>query len=319
MKKSILFVSLITLFCKSLFSQVNLVPNHSFEQSTNCPNFSGQLNFLNDWNNVNLVYGNFNYGTPDYYDICSSSSYSSLPNNIFATLDPFEGNALVGLVIYNHDIPQYREYISTELTTPLNPENTYIVKFHLTGGINQNYRFNSHNFGIVFSESPLNQNSYFLINETPQLEMNTFLNTDNWVEYMFTYTPDKSYSHITIGSFRSDADINPLDVTISSNKYSTVFIDEISIENIQSGIKENQNSNISVINAHHKLQILNPNNETIKNINICDIQGKILFSIEGTNKNSIEIDLPETLLSGLYFVSIFTLNSAVNQKFIITN
>lgn len=319
MKKTLLSFTLLLGFYTATFGQANLVPNPSFETYTNCPDFSGQLDYVTDWNNVNLVYGNFNYGTPDYYNTCSTNSLATLPNNSFATLNPFDGDGVVGLVIYNYDVPDYREYIATQLTQPLNQENSYTIKFRLTGGSIQHYRFNSHNFGIVFSESPLTQNTYNIINELPQIELDTLLNSNGWIEYSFTYTPDKAYNYITLGSFKHDADINAVDNAISSNKYSTVFIDAIEIKSANgTSIKNNKIENINVIYANENILISNPEKEKINTLIITDVQGREIYTEAINSKENTVINLPQGLNSGVYFATLFSDSGILSKKFIVS-
>jgi hypothetical protein len=294
------------------------VPNPSFESYSTCPDFSGQLNYLDNWNNVNLVYGNFNYATPDFYHTCSSASLATLPNNNFATLNAFDGNAVAALVIYNYDLVDFREYISTQLTQPLNQENSYTIKFRLTGGTNQDYRFNSHNFGIVFSESPLSQATWEIINAVPQIELDTLLNTPQWAEYSFNYTPNKAYSYITIGSFRHDTDINAVNSASSVNKYSYVFIDAIEIKSTNTGIKSIINSNLIVNYEQGKLFIANPENELLNKIIITDSQGRIIQSESLGFSNSKVIELKENVSTGIYLATIYSDSNVSTLKFIVT-
>ncbi len=318
MKKiTLLFASLFALNFVAL-AQSNLVPNSSFETYTTCPDFSGQLNYVNDWNNVNLVYGNFSYGSPDYYHTCGAGSLASLPSNNYGTLNAFHGNAVVGLVIYNYDITDYREYMSAQLTQPLNPEITYTIRFRLTGGTNQGYRFHSSDFGIVFSENPLTQNTWNIINETAQVQLDTMLNTSNWVTYTFNYTPDKTYNYLTLGSFKHDADVNPIDIAPSVNKYSNVYIDAIEIFNSNTSLKKNDISSIKVQYVDGNLLIANPENEMINSLTIYDIQGKIIQSATINSRKINSFDLSAGYTAGIYSVSLVTDNSTTTQKIVVS-
>ena len=323
MKKHLFILLLITFTLiehLSTYAQVNFVPNSSFENYTTCPDFSGQLNYVNNWNNVNLVYSNFSYGSPDFYHTCSQAPLASLPVNNYGTVTAFDGDGVVGLVIYNFDKTDYREYMATQLTQPVTPENTYNIKLRITGGINQNYRFHSSNFGIVFSQSPLSQTTWSIINAIPQVEFDTLLNTPNWTELSFTYTPDKSYSFLTLGSFRHDADINAVNSMSSSNKYSYVYIDAIEIKNAsETGIQDISKSNIKVQYHNQSLMIANPDNEMVQKVMISDSQGRaIQTEIQSENSyNSIGFKSP--LVSGIYFATIFINNKIETFKFVVIN
>ncbi len=318
MKKLLISLSYLLCWLSSAYAQTNLVPNSSFENYTTCPNFSGQLNYVTSWNNVNLVYGSFSYGTPDFYHTCSTAPLASLPVNNYGTVNAFDGNAVVGLVIYNYDIVDYREYMSAQLSQPINPENTYNIKLRITGGTNQGYRFHSYNFGIVFSENPLNQATWSIINEVPQIELDTMLNTSNWAEYSFTYTPDRTYNYLTLGSFRHDADINPIDNMSSVNKYSYVYIDAIEVKNSnQTGIINNVISDFSVQKINNNLIISNPNKETITSVTISDIQGRLVQSESLIKHDNFAIELGE-LNSGVYFATLNTEKGIKTEKFVVS-
>jgi hypothetical protein len=319
MKKiTLLFASLFALNFVAL-AQSNLVPNSSFETYTTCPDFSGQLNYVNDWNNVNLVYGNFSYGSPDFYNTCSTDPLASLPNNNYGTVTAFDGNSVVGLVIYNYDIVDYREYMSAQLSQQLNPENTYNIKFRMTGGTNQGYRFHSHNFGIVFSQTPLAQATWSIINEVPQVEIDTMLNTSTWQEYSFTYTPDKTYDYITLGSFRHDADINAVFSQNSVNKYSYVYIDAIEIKDAnQTGLSNNTISDLKLQYINNNIIISNPDKVLINSIVITDIQGRLIQTESLNKSDNTTIDLTDDLSSGVYFATINSTLNSNTYKFVVS-
>lgn len=214
------------------FSQTNLVSNPGFENHTICPNFGGQINYCTNWNNVNLFYNNFSVGTPDYFHTCGSGTV--VPPNTFAgQCNPHLGSAMTALVMYNAPFPGYREYMSSPLSCVMTPGNTYTVSFWLTNGLNPISQYRIKNIGIHFSNSPLTQSGYSLINVVPQLELTTLVGSTSWVKYTFTINPTSNWQHITIGSFRPDSQNSPTssysNTTGPASVYANYFFDDIEV------------------------------------------------------------------------------------------
>ena len=227
------YIILLTIFLVKLsFSQTNLLSNGGFENHTTCPNFGGQINYCSNWNNVYLVYGNFNVGTPDYFHTCGSGT--TVPPNTFAgQCNPHSGNAMAALVMYNVPYPDYREYMSTPLSCPMTPGNTYTVSFWLTNGLNPISQYRIKNIGIHFSNSPLTQNGYTIINVVPQVEITALSGSTSWVQYTFTISPTANWQYLTIGNFKSDV-LNSPTTTYSittgpASVYANYFFDDIQI------------------------------------------------------------------------------------------
>lgn len=217
---------------KNANAQINLITNPGFENNTICPTFAGQINLATGWNNVNLIYGNFSVGTPDYFHTCGSGT--AVPPNTFAgQCNPHTGNAMAALVMYNSPYPGYREYMSTPLSCPMTPGNTYTVSFWTTNGLNPISRYTIRNIGIHFSTAPLTQSGYSLINVVPQVEVTTMLGSTSWANYTFTITPTASWQYLTIGSFRADALNTPTSTysitTGASSVYANYFFDDIEV------------------------------------------------------------------------------------------
>src|SRR5437764_856653 len=83
-----------------LHSQINLVPNPSFEIYDTCPDNASQVNRVINWFSC--------YTTPDYYNTCSSvMTLPSYPPVFYQ--QPFDGNGIIGL--YSVVNPPSREYI----------------------------------------------------------------------------------------------------------------------------------------------------------------------------------------------------------------
>ncbi len=228
-KIGLLFNLFIVDYC---ISQTNLISNPGFENHTTCPNFGAQINYCTNWNNVNLVYGNFSVGTPDYFHTCGSGNV--VPPNTFAgQCNPHSGSAMAALVMYNSPFPGYREYMSTPLSCPMTPGNTYTVSFWLTNGLNPISQYRIKNIGIHFSSSSLTQSGYSIINAVPQVEITNYSGSTSWIQYTFTISPTAHWQYITIGNFRSDALNSPTSsysiTTGAPSVYANYFFDDIEV------------------------------------------------------------------------------------------
>ena len=69
MKKIILLIIFYSLL--STIKAQNLVPNWSFEDTTQCPNSGGQINFAAPWYNPNTA-------SPDYFNQCGTIGFQFL-------------------------------------------------------------------------------------------------------------------------------------------------------------------------------------------------------------------------------------------------
>jgi len=267
-----------------------------------------------------MVLNDYNYGTPDYYHYCGTSLVE-LPNNFLADVVPATDSAVMGLVIYNYDITNYREYISCQLTEKMNLEQSYTVKLKVTGGTNINYRFTSDKLGIHFSTTPLSQNGYYRINRTAQLEITTLLNTPQWVEYTFNFVPDSSYEFITIGNFQTDNNTTESFVANSSNKYSNVFLDDISIVSDGTWTSESRMSEDLIFNfspTRNQIDFQSPVTK-IEKIIIHSIEGRVLCTYN-LFENSGSISLPEFLTKGIFYATFVGANKdQTARKFLVSN
>jgi gliding motility-associated-like protein len=227
------FVFLKLLLFNDCTSQVNLVSNSSFENNTSCPTFMLQWDKCIGWTNCNGNTGSGFWGTPDYYHSCGTPSppYNSVPPNTGnGFCNPHSGSAMMGLVCYNPPYPNYREYISTQLSCSMTSGNTYTVSFWITASAAPTVKYNSSHFGVYLSSIAPVQSSYFVMNLTPQYEITTIVNNVTWQQHTFTINPATNLNYITLGCFRDESIISTsLTTSSASQPYSNYFIDDIEI------------------------------------------------------------------------------------------
>lgn len=230
MRKTLVLAILIAIF--QLKSQVNLVSNSGFEQFSSCPTFGAQWNVCTGWNNINLNTGVGFYGTPDYLNTCGIGN-TAPPSTFAGTCSPQAGNAMMALVLYNVPYSEYREYIATQLTCPMQPGVTYTLSFWLSNGTGIISPWTIKNIGAHFSSSPLSQSGWNVINVVPQCEITTNVASTGWTQYTFTVIPTAVWNYLSFGSFRNDASNNPT-MTFPNpggapSSYANYFVDEIKV------------------------------------------------------------------------------------------
>ncbi|MBK9638237.1 MAG: hypothetical protein IPO63_10635 [Bacteroidetes bacterium] len=135
-------VILLVLFMPlSVNSQINLIPNNSFEDTVNCPvNLSGmygeQIYALTDWFPA--------AESPDYLNSCSNNQ-ANVPSGGFGYQNARSGQAYVGFytIIQNSSLPNYREYVGVQLNQALSVGTKYYFQGYIAAtysGI-QNIRY----------------------------------------------------------------------------------------------------------------------------------------------------------------------------------
>ena len=116
---------ILTILIPCLLHAQNLVPNGGFEQYSGCPNAENEIDSAKYW--INPASG-LNGGTPDYYNSCATSPNEPVPNNAFGYQPAHGGNAYCGIFLFQTPYPDIREYIETNLTSPLIAGKKYLLR-----------------------------------------------------------------------------------------------------------------------------------------------------------------------------------------------
>lgn len=195
---------IVSLFCSFFqgLTQVNLVPNGSFEELTECPNGPGAIGL----NQLEKCYPWFkpNITTTDVFNACANADpflYNEIgvPANYMGWQEAFDGSGYVGLSSF---IPNDlgAEYASVRLTEKLKPCELYQVRFWVSLSDYSTHALNS--IGLRFDRSPLMTTSYYGFELPPQIASNTFItDTINWVLINGMYEAEGEEEYITIGRF----------------------------------------------------------------------------------------------------------------------
>ncbi len=195
-----LFFILFSFFWMNGISQVNLVPNPSFEEQLYC-NPNTDLTILVDWYNPNTY-------TPDYYNMCW---LTPPPQNFVYQL--VDGDGFVGIGVYNPNGSNGREYVACQLLDTLQTDKLYRVSFYARI-FHGHSRFASNNLGIHFSDTALHAGNMYLfnLNTPPLLEAQVkYFNNEvisdsaHWTLVSGLYEAQGGETWLTIGNFNTDA------------------------------------------------------------------------------------------------------------------
>jgi len=203
----------------------NLVPNGSFEILSTC---GTQATLAVNWSNPTQA------GTPDLYNSCAPNRVPSHTIGGGGFQIPKTGISYIGMFGYSNPINNAREYIQTQLTTTLTPNDFYFVKFYTVLSNFSKYAIN--NTGMYFSNNNTNQTGgTYLLNYIPQIKLfNNAIITDslNWIEVSGVYTASGGENFLIIGNFNSDLTTDTVSVNYGTYQGAYYYIDDVSVENI---------------------------------------------------------------------------------------
>lgn len=319
MRKNILTLYL-TVFISCLNAQMNLVPNPSFEFNTQCPN---------TMSNITQAIGWFSAGfTPDYFHSCASATLNSLgvPCNFAGCQPAKDGNAYAGLATFGSQAPNYREYISIQLTSPLSIGTKYYASAFIsradTNSPAQNWECATNKFGFKFSTKSMSSSvsNTVLLNNFSHIKNDTVINDSlNWVPIQGSFVADSAYNYVIIGNFYNDSNT----VVVNCPHVAYYYLDVVCVSSSSlscvgfSGIQNKLNGphfsfSPNPASTHLKVQ-LEDNDETILKILSTDSSERLkkVFS------NNTELDI-SFIPNGIYFLRLQNSLGVTIEKLIIS-
>jgi hypothetical protein len=315
MKKMLLLFSSL-LFCCSVEAQ-NLVPNYSFEDTVACPTSVDEVYNCTYWSS----FGN----SSDYYNACASSIVN-VPNTLFGYQQASFGNAYCGLYSYE-TMPFYREYIGSQLISPLQTGVKYFASFKANLADNIGHNCKSSKIGMLLSTVPYNAANPPSTNNFAHVFSQALISDSiNWQTVTGSFIADSNYQYIVIGNFFDNAHTDTLDC-LGGAWSSYLYVDDICVSTDSLtcnpkegvGIQEilNPNSEIKIYpNPFHSTFTLHtPSTLLHSSITICNSFGEIVHQQIITSTNQ-QIDLE--VGAGVYFLSVASSASATEvQKLIV--
>ncbi len=266
--KKITLLLLFLLAVNSLSAQ-NLVFNGSFEIYQTCPKYQSQITLSGGWFRPTD-------GTPDYFNACCGVSKIGVPDNFVGSQKPRSGNAYAGFYLYQSDAPDnYREYLSTELRTPLQKGKEYYVKFYVALAKLSECAIG--NIGVLFSEEVNKTGDAARITIKPQLNYNTKVIADSgrWVEILWTYKAKGNEKFMTIGNFDKAEKCNikylvtlAKDVPVRSYYY----IDDVCVEEVKDGQPCRCEQDTNTLPHADRMKITRDSSVKVKAVPVKDIK-----------------------------------------------
>jgi hypothetical protein len=200
-----LFTFLIT---EVAFSQVNLVPNPSFEENHGtepCPfNPADSLLWPDSWISPAPTWGG---GNPDYFLTWYCNQYSSVPINYAGYQFPFEGNAYTAICVASEILGvTYREYLQTALIDTLEAGHRYC--FSAWVSCSDSAGKATDDIGVFFSDTAIYKYDGKNFPFTPQIrntEGRYLEDKSNWQLFSGSFIASGGERYITIGNFLNDS------------------------------------------------------------------------------------------------------------------
>ena len=157
-------------------------------------------------------------GSSDYFNTCSERD-CSVPRNRMGNQQPHTGNAYCGIYCSQ---AAYREYLQTELKTPLQAGRRYRVSFYVSlaeksphavatiGALFSRERLNDTTWDILMQREVRtygdNQTQTIAVNYRPQIEHNAdsaMIDTKGWMPVAGEFVAEGGERYMTIGNFNS--------------------------------------------------------------------------------------------------------------------
>ncbi len=205
---------------------VNLVPNPGFESYTSCPTSFSQIYQAAPWDTPTT-------GTSDYLNACAPMVFPSVnvPQNEQGYQPAHGGVGYAGLIPYSA-APDYREYVSAPLLSPLAPGTPYVVQFWVSLADSSLYAIDR--LGAYLSVGPVGPvPNWAPLAVTPQVESPAnvpLANATGWSLISGIVVAAGGEDHITIGSFHNDVStaLTPGPGTWPGGSY--YYVDDVSVE-----------------------------------------------------------------------------------------
>jgi hypothetical protein len=284
----------------------NLVPDPGFEiHNDPC---TDNLPGLTHWFNANTA-------TPDLWNMspgCGSSITDQWSNGLIAPM-PLQGNCYAGLYTSTslQATAHTRDYLCTELQSPLESQTIYLVQFSV---FRRPYFGQAiDRLGIAFTDFAPFFDTFEVIDLEPQIETaGEIIQADSsyWQTFQFYYSAQGGERFLTIGNFRyPDEMLMSVDPTAGKLSFSYYFFDNILLESdISSDITENQND----FRAWMTTDELNIIAKEARFYRLYDLTGRLIIQSELSLENTRI--LVSDIKRGVYLLQLETLNGMHFKK-----
>ena len=187
----------LSIYCEDSMSQ-NLIPDSSFENNRFIPTNFSEISASTTWNKPS-------WGTSDLFCKCATKkkvfSLVNVPENLMGYQYSHSGICYAGLFAFSHG--EYREYIQTSLSLPLEKDKYYLLTMHIS--LADYSRATVDQLGVCFLTNKVNYtNSYVITNLKPvyaKIENEIGRDTAKWHQISIIYKSVGGESYLLIGSF----------------------------------------------------------------------------------------------------------------------
>jgi len=213
-------VTIVLVFC--CFASIGQITNPGFENHTGVPSNVGQYYLADGWSNAGS-----SASDPDYYHYFGSQG-GDIPQTPVATINSWEGNAIMGAALCGAPGTNYREYISNELTAPLHVGQRYLISFRMTNGDLTNMSAGGYgvsHIGVAFSDFSATQNGNSPLLMPPAFELDTLVYSKDWRYFQFAFIASEASRFMTIGVFGDDTG-KDIEVKGGSPSFGYYFFDD---------------------------------------------------------------------------------------------
>lgn len=232
--KKLLHIILLLFAVSEGNSQVNLVPNFSFEEYAECPLNDGNLYFANGWSLFSA-----SNTSPDYYNICAPPNGFNVPQSIFCyQQDNRDCGAYIGVLTFETSGGQSKEHIGIQMIDTLIVGQKYYISFYTVMGeyrsnsSGSQYGMPSNNIGIKLSTIPYSSNNPTPIDNFAHLHSETVITDSiNWSRISGSIIADSAYNYLVIGNFYSNENTDTTNYNCSNcfNSGSYYLVDDVCV------------------------------------------------------------------------------------------
>lgn len=318
-----IFYTSVYLLLFPLCHSQNIIPNGSFETYTACPNSVNtnspdELKKTVNWYSI--------LQTPDYYNVCATTTVVGVPNNFLGYQMPASGNSYMGFTAYVSNTSNAREIIASKLTTTLSIGQKYFTKLliSLSEGYNTNCGIDK--VGLRFSTVPHTLVSAPPINNFAHLYFTTIMaDTLNWKSVFGSFIADSNYQYVEIGNFFTDVNTNVQVLKPKTTDWAYYYLDDVCLSTDSLEALNYSATGISEINKKERYNLFYPNpcqekvyckiNLVNYSLKINDIYGDEITDYTLNHDNTIEF---RNIPNGIYIVTI-SQGEKIKKEIIIIN
>jgi hypothetical protein len=231
-------ISLLTLVVLALSitrSQAqNLVPNGSFEEYTQCPDFLNQMNRATGWSRY--------HRSPDYFNSClvnglPGGGIVGVPSNVAGWQLASTGIGYAGALVWeepSESVANQREHLGATLLAPLQIGVPVYISFKVSVAVDGSQirpRFSASGAGLRFTTTPYLQDWPPIVPNQAALSMSTIpVDTAIWYDVSGVYIPDSAYECVVLGNFFDDSITSVVQIDPTGNgDLAYVYFDDVCV------------------------------------------------------------------------------------------